>query len=65
MWKNFLYFKSTTHDLGEISVVKSTSRSSRGTEFNSQQAHGGPSVMGSDTHSVTQMYMQREHSYIK
>jgi hypothetical protein len=32
------------------SVVKSTDCSSRGSEFNSQQPHGGsqPSVMGSD-----------------
>jgi hypothetical protein len=30
------------------SAVKNTNCSSRGPEFNSQQPHGGPSVMGSD-----------------
>jgi hypothetical protein len=42
----------------DVSVVKSTYCSSRGSEFKSQQPHGGsqPSVMGSDvfedSHSV-------------
>jgi hypothetical protein len=34
----------------DVSAIKSTDCSSRGSEFNSQQPHGGsqPSVMGSD-----------------
>ena len=37
-------------DLGDGSAVKSTGCSSRGSEFNFQQPHGGsqPSVIGSD-----------------
>jgi hypothetical protein len=45
-----MYFKTNIWGWRDGSVVKSTNRSSRDLEFNSQQPHGGsqPSVVGSD-----------------